>query len=136
MIEHGRYHKALRVGLLVAAMVLVFDSGLLVSDTQKVSQHTYHYLGAVGAGMYAAVEENEINTLTAEIATQQRELDAREATLREREIAARSFGETEKEYSTYIISTLLFIIIVLLILNYFMDWQRMRQLKMYVQEST
>jgi predicted PurR-regulated permease PerM len=119
----------LRIGMVVGAAILVFDGGYVAPITQQLSEYTYEYVASVGASMSASVEPNEINTLSAELAEAQRQLMAREQALEEREIAARTFGSgADTDYSTYIISLLLFIIIVLLMLNYVMDWQRARML--------
>jgi ABC-type multidrug transport system permease subunit len=92
------------------------------------------YLASVGSSVAANVAPNEINTLTAEIAKQQELLNRREAELNEREIKARSFGSEEgTDYSIYIISAILFIIIVLLIVNYVLDFTRVRR---YRYENT
>lgn len=128
-MEVTRYHRFLRISLLVTAFVLVFDSGILFPVTKQLSQNTFSYLGSVGSGMFASVPQNEINTLTAQISERERTLDAREASLRDREIAAREYDtSTNSDYSTYIISVILFIIIVLLVLNYVMDFVRNRKL--------
>lgn len=125
----SRYHKFLRISLLVTAFVLVFDSGLLFNVTKNISDDTISYVGSVGSSVFASVPPNEINTLTAQISEQQRILDAREAALNEREIAGRTFTTNpETDYSTYIISTILFIIIVLLVLNYALDLARVRNM--------
>ena len=116
----------LRISALVTAVVLIFDSGLLFPVTKQFSNETMGYLASVGSSMYASVAPNEINTLTAQIAEQQRNLDAREAALKEREINARDFGTESSDYSTYILSVILFILTVLIILNYVMDWVRVR----------
>ncbi len=87
------------------------------------------YLSSVGAGMFASVPPNEINTLTAQIAEQQRTLDAREAALREREIATRDYDTSSPDYSTYILSIILFILTLLIVFNYVMDWNRVRSYK-------
>ncbi len=127
-MRDSRYHKFLRVSLLVSAIVLVFDSGLIFPITKELSNNTVQYLGSAGSSVFASVPKNEINTLSAQISEQQRVLDAREAALREREIAARNFrAGDESDYSTYILSTMLFIIIVLLVLNYALDWARYRR---------
>ncbi len=115
---------------MVTAFVLVFDSGILLPVTEQISDNTYQYLGSVGAGVFASVPENEINVLTAQISERERSLDEREALIKEREIAARTFeGQSggTSDYSTYIISFILFIISVLLVLNYAMDWTRVKQ---------
>lgn len=135
-MQSSRYHSFLRVSLLVTACVLVFDSGIISPISKQLSNTTFVYLGSVGSSVLASVPENELNTLSAQIAEEQRSLAAREAALQEREIAARSFGGSEEsEYSTYLISVMLFIIIVLLTLNYVLDFARMRQFK-YEKQTT
>ena len=120
-------NRFLRISLLVATFVLVFDSGILFPVTERLSHNTFLYLGSVGAGVFASVPENEINVITAHISERERTLDAREAALREREIATRKFEtESESDYSTYIISVILFFSIVLLVLNYAFDFARNR----------
>ncbi len=127
-MQVSRYHKFLRVSLLVTACALVFDSGAFFPVTREFSNTTVSYIASVGSQVLANVPQNEINVLSGQIAEQQRVLDLREAELNEREIASRSFiTKTESDYSTYIISTILFIITVLLVLNYAMDWARVRK---------
>ena len=123
----SRYHSFLRVSVLVTALVLLFDGGFVIPVTKQFSDITITHVASVGSSVLASVPPNEINTLTAQIAEQQRILDAREAALREREIASRQYdGASETDYSTYIISTILFILTVLLVLNYAMDWARIK----------
>lgn len=125
-----RYHSFLRVSLLVTATVLVFDSGLLFPVTKQLSDNTMTYLASSASGVFASVPQNEINALTAQISEQQRLLDAREAALREREIATRQFSESEStDYSTYILSVILFILTVLIVLNYAMDFARFKKFR-------
>jgi hypothetical protein len=120
----------------VSTALLIFDSGLISPVTRQLSNNTINYLASTGSGVFASVPANEYNTLSAQLAEQQRILDAREALLREREIATRSFGEqSDIDYSTYILSTILFIIIVLLVLNYAMDWARVRRYSQYEVET-
>ncbi len=122
------YRSFLRIFTLVFALLLVFDSGILSPVTRQLSDTTMLYVASVGVGASASVPENELNVLSAEISERQRLLDAREAALREREIATRSFGDTggATDFSTYILSAILFILTVLVILNYAMDWARVR----------
>jgi hypothetical protein len=125
----NRYQSLLRVSMLVTAMVLLFDSGFVFPITKELSDTTISYLASVGSSVTATIPPNGINELTAEIADRNRELDLREAALNEREIAARDFGVVgESDYSTYILSAILFILTVLLVLNYAMDWARAREL--------
>ncbi len=126
-MQYSRVRSVLRIGMVLVAAVLVFDGGFLTPITKQLSDTTYTYLASVGASMSARVEPNEVNRLSAELAEQQRLLALREQALTEREIAARDYsGDGVGDYSTYIISLLLFIIVVLLLLNYVMDWQRAR----------
>jgi hypothetical protein len=127
-MDVSRYHKFLRVSALLCALVLVFDSGILFSETKMLSDHTINYMASVGNAMFASVPPNEINTLSAELAEQQRLLDAREVSLREREIAARKYDTGDIDYSVYILSTILFILTALIILNYILDWNRFKRL--------
>ncbi len=126
-----RYHSFLRISILVSAFLLVFDSGILNPITQQLSNQTLMYVADVGVGASATVPENEINALSAQIAERQKILDAREAELREREIASRDFGSSDSttDFSTYVISTILFILTILLVLNYAMDWARVRSFR-------
>ena len=128
-MQVNRYHSFLRVLMVVTAIAVLFDGGFLFPITKQFSDTTVEYVASVGAGMFASVPQNEINTLSGQIAERQRELDAREASLNEREISARSFGadDSTTDYSTYILSVILFILSVLLVLNYIMDWVRVKQ---------
>ncbi len=126
----SRYHKFLRTSMVVIALLLIFDSGILFPVTKHFSNITTQYVASVGSSVNATVPPNEYNTFTAEIAEQQRLLDAREASLAEREIEARSFNEDASgESSTFILSIILFILTSLIIFNYIMDFARMRRLQ-------
>lgn len=117
----------LRISVLTTAILLLFDGGFVVPITKQFSDITMHHVASVGSSVLASVPPNEINALSAQLAEQQRVLDAREAALREREIASRDYGtSSQTDYSTYIISVILFILTTLLVLNYAMDWARIR----------
>lgn len=119
----SRYHQVLRTSLLVIAFVLVFDSGFLIPLTKHLSDNTIDYLANSSAGVFAQVAPNELNTLTAELSAQQQALDAREAALRD--IEARTFNSSESpDYSTYVLSLILFFLSVLIVVNYVLDWRR------------
>jgi hypothetical protein len=120
------YHKLLRVSILLVALLLVFDSGLVMPITEELSDGTINYV-ANSIGIFAGVPENELNVITAELTARERELDGREAELAEREIASRDFGN-ERDLSVYVLSIILFILTVLIVLNYAMDWIRVRNL--------
>lgn len=124
------YHSALRVAALSLALLLVFDSGMVSPFTKELSQGTQDYL-ANAVGATASVSPNELNVITAELTKRQRELDAREAALSEREMNVGLSTGAEEEgppISTYILSVLLFIILVLIVLNYALDFARQRRL--------
>ncbi len=129
-----RYHSFLRISLLVATVVLLFDGGFFSPVTKELSDNTILYIGSVGAGMFASVPPNEVNTLTAQITERERELDAREGALREREIQARSY-DTDTDYSVYILSGIVFILTVLIVLNFGMDWMRVRKYREFYEKS-
>lgn len=123
-MEQSRYHKLLRVGMVVVAIVLVFDGGFVLPVSKQLSDGTIQYL-ANTIGIFASVPQNEINVITAELTARERALDEREAALSEREIGPRSFEDTT-DISQYILSTILFILTVLIVLNYAMDYLRVR----------
>ena len=126
-MKHSLYHIVLRTGALTLALLLVFDSGLLSPITARISQNTQEYVAAA-IGMYAAVEPSELNQYTAELTARDRVLTEREQDIAAREIAVdlAQSGETP-DYSTYIISVLLFVILVLIVLNYALDYMRARE---------
>jgi hypothetical protein len=128
-MENSSYHRVLRVSLVVCAIALVFESGILSESTARLSQGTHAYL-ANAIGMSASVQPTELNTLTAELTAMQTELEAREASLREREIAVEiPMGATtgNNVTATYVIASILFILLVLILLNYVLDYLRARE---------
>ncbi len=127
-MQVGLYHRSLRVALLVFTAVLLFDSGFVIPATKHISDNTVLYLSSASVGVFGSVPQNEINNLTAQIAERERELNLREASLNDREIAARSFSDNDTNYSTYILSAILFLILVLLVLNYILDYTRVRRI--------
>lgn len=131
-----RYHKFLRVGAVLVTGVLIFDGGFIAPVTKQLSDTTYQYLAGAGASVTAEVAPTEYNKITAELTKREQELSAREASLEEREIAARGFGSSGTvDYSTYILSIILFILTVLILLNYAMDWTRVRT-RMYERQTS
>jgi hypothetical protein len=126
-MRHSNYHKILRISLLVCAVALVFESGIVSKSTAQISQGTYAYL-ANAIGMSAAVKPTELNQYTAELTAKERELAAREAALREREIAVDlSTGSSNPSNTTYVLAGILFILLVLILLNYSLDYLRARE---------
>jgi hypothetical protein len=120
------YHKLLRIGSLVTAITLVYATGLLHPSTADMFDGAIEYLGA-SVGMSASVAPNEFNSITAELTAQRTALATREAMLEEREIAVslRESGEP-MDRSTYVLASILFIMLVLIVLNYVLDFVRQR----------
>lgn len=127
-LEHTGYHKLLRVALVVVACVLVFESGLFSDVTAHLSDSTEQYL-ANAVGVSVGVEPTELNEITAALTQREQQLAAREAAIsaREREIdvsISRGGGVAGDDVSTFILSAILFILLVLIVLNYVLDFVR------------
>jgi len=106
------------------AVVLIFDSGILLSSTNKLSVSTQQYL-ANAVGVKVGVAPTELNTLTARITELEGELEKKD-----REIAVKLNTETSpaNDESTFVLSVILFILLVLIVLNYALDYIRMRDM--------
>ena len=121
------YHKTLRVSAVIGAFVLLFDSGIAFPITKQLAESTEQYVANV-IGISATVAPSEFNEITAELTKREQELNAREAALNEREINVDfSDAEARADYSTYILSIILFILLVLIVLNYVLDWIRVQE---------
>lgn len=133
--NESMYHRVLRVSAVVCALVLLFESGLVHQSTAYLAQNTHHYL-AQAVGMSASVEPTELNTMTAELTKQKSALDAREAALREREIEiGLNGGERPNETSTYVLASILFALLVLIVINYTLDYVRAKQQRQSVPQT-
>lgn len=139
MMEHTLYHQLLRVAAVVVAFVLVFDAGQVVPGTDKLSDNTTQYLANV-VGVSVGIPESELNVITAELTEQRVALEERERVIAEREIqlqqnpnAAAAGGSNT---STFILSTILFILLALIVLNYGLDYARTRELEAGYAPST
>jgi hypothetical protein len=115
------YHKLLRVSALSLALVLLFASGILSPVTKQLSSNAGSYI-ATAIGINAAVLPNEVNTLSAQLQQREKELQQREIAVELKESAQGVGG-----LSTFIMSTLLFVLLVLIILNYVLDFIRGRR---------
>ena len=125
-ISHSLYHSSLRVSALSLTCTLLFVSGALVSETQVLTVETEQYLAnAVSAS--AGVAPNEYNVITAALTEQEAALDERAARLHERELAlglstASTRTVWDAEVVTVVNSILLFIVVVLMVINYTLDF--------------
>ncbi len=131
-LAHSTYHSVLRIAVLVFAIVLVFDSGLLLKNTKILSTSTQQYL-ANAVGVYVGVAPTEVNQLTARITELEGELDAKERLIAVN-LADNKNAPIDK--STLILSIIVFILLVLIIINYILDYLRMRQIKPLQNQNT
>jgi hypothetical protein len=123
------YHRFLRVAALTAALMLAFESGVVVPETGPISAGARQYVASV-VGVYAGVEATDTSLMTLELTQRSQELDAREAALNEREIAARDFGGgVSLSLADYVLSAVLLILILLMGLNYLLDFTRGRRIR-------
>ena len=130
------YHQILRSSAILMLAILVFDSGALTPLTKQFADNTYRQVANVIA-VGASVAPNELNMMTAELTTQKKALDEREQQLREREMAVGLNDQTSnsQNISTYVLSVILFIILVLITLNYALDFARERRLRTGLKPS-
>lgn len=128
-VKHSKYHKVLRVSAVVCTMMLLFESGLVHDSTRKLSIGTHEYL-ANAVGATASIDPTELNSLTAELTAQKLALQQRETSLREREIEIGLLpGESANQKTTYILAGVLFLLLILIVLNYTLDYLRLRETK-------
>lgn len=126
MLEHSAYHSVLRMCALSLALVLLFDSGLISPVTQQLSQGAQQYV-ASAIGVRATVSPTDLNQLTAELTQQRQAVAEREAAVIEREIAVgriESGESSTNSLSTILLSSVLFILLILIVLNYILDFLR------------
>ena len=121
-LDESMYHRVLRVSLVVCALVLIFESGLVSPLTRQLSVETHQYLANV-VGMSASVEPTELNSLAAELSKQKLALDAREREIEVNLAKSQSANQT----STYVLAGILFVLLVLIILNYTLDYLRSKE---------
>lgn len=126
-LEQSIYHKVLRVSCVVLAAVLVFESGLLANTTARLADETGMYL-ANAVGVYVGVPENGVNNLTTRIAELEQEVGRKDAQLRDRDLALGLGGSAgSSSTSTFVLAGILFIMLVLIVLNYALDYVRTRE---------
>lgn len=130
-VKHSKYHKVLRVSAVVCALMLLFESGLVHESTKRLSIGTHEYL-ANAIGATASIEPTELNSLTADLTAQKLALMQRETSIREREIDIGLLpGESANQKTTYILAGMLFVLLVLIVLNYLLDYLRLRERRTY-----
>lgn len=138
-MNYSLYHSFLKVSALSVAFVLLFQSGIASPVTARLASNAQSYM-ANAVGVQVGVVPNELNQYTAALTQKERELDEREAALVEQERSL-SVGLKEgvpvtggsSDLSTYVLSTILFILLVLIVLNYALDYARTRRNTLYVE---
>ncbi len=128
MRQDSTYHKVLRISVVVCAFVLVFESGLFSESTTQISKNAHLYM-ANAIGMSVSVQPTDLNQITAGITQKQRELEEREAMLVEREISIglSTSGGSGNDTAIYVLSSILFILLMLILLNYVLDYLRIKE---------
>jgi len=121
-MEHSLYHILLRTSALTLALVLLFISGIFLPVTSQLSQDTGKYLAST-IGMQASVPSTEINTLSAQLEQRSVELSQREVAVTLKE------NQSSTDTTTFILSVVLFVLLVLIILNYVLDFMRGRSIR-------
>jgi hypothetical protein len=131
-LEKSLYHSFLRVAGCVCALVLVFDSGLLLKDTSYLSKIVQRQVASV-VGVSLGVQPTEMNQLTARITELETELEAKERLIA---VNIRN-GEANSgmDTSTFVLSIIVFILLVLIVLNYALDYLRSRPQKKSYEPS-
>jgi hypothetical protein len=106
----------------------VFDSGLVSEKTELLSRGAQEYV-ASAVGVKVGVAPNDINVLTARITELESELAARDRNI---DVSInRGEGESKSavDTSTFILSVILFILLVLIVMNYVLDYVRSRPVR-------
>lgn len=128
MMEFTFYHKILRISSLVLAITLLFQSGIVSDATAKMSLQTQYYV-ANSVGVSVGVAPTDLNKITAGLTAKELALDAREKALHEREInvGLSDSSLVTKDTTTFILGLMLFILLLLILLNYALDYLRYRE---------
>lgn len=137
MHSNSLYHSLLRIATAVVAVMLVFEGGLLSPVTAKLADRTELYL-ANAVGVSVGVAPTELNQMTAALTARERELDERELALSEREIEVglnEGGSITGLDSGTFVLATILFILLVLIVLNYALDYARGRERLRLTQQN-
>lgn len=116
-MTNSMYHKLLRVSALTLSLVLLFVSGIFSPVTKQLSNNTGTYV-ATAIGINASVLPTDVNTLSAQLQQREKELSEREIAVSLKESSPTS------DMPTFILSVLLFILLVLIVLNYVLDFMR------------
>lgn len=118
-MQQSVYHILLRTSALTLALVLLFVSGIFSPITRELSNDTGSYL-ASAIGMNASIAPTEINTLALELQQRDQELAQREIAVSLKE------SKGNPDVTTFVLSVVLFVLLVLIVLNYVLDYMRLK----------
>lgn len=127
-LDQSMYHSILRISAAVVAIVLLLVSGLVSQTTALLTNEAGRSL-ATAVSMTLGVAPTELNQITTALTERERQLSARETAVTEREL---SLGLTAGsrtariDRSTFILSAILFILLVMIVFNYVLDFSRQR----------
>jgi hypothetical protein len=123
-VRYSTYHRLLRTSAVVVTVCLLFVSGLVSEVSKHMSQNAWQYV-ATSVGMHASVTPTELNQFTAALTAREAKLTERELAVAQREIAV-ELAETSEptDYGTFLLAGILFILLVLIVLNYVLDFLR------------
>ncbi len=122
-LQQSLYHSFLRISALLFALILLFDSGLVLPVTKQLSTNAGLHIASV-VGVTVGVAPNEVNQLTSRITELETELAAKERLIA---VSVQKNENSNFDTSTFILSVILFILLTLIILNYILDYQRSKK---------
>ncbi len=123
-MRHTPYHATLRVSAALVALGLLFVSGVVNQTTALIAEDAAQNI-ATAIGMSLGVTPNELNQITAVLTEREQQLNQRETAIRDREIElGLAAGSSGTDTSTYILSAILFILLLMIVFNYILDFSR------------
>ena len=126
-MKASNYHRLLRISLLVSAIALVFESGLINQSTSYIAKGTHVYLANVINSPSQTVETKN-NLYAIESSNEDKQSAALQEAAKEREVGPQASTEIiYNNRATYTLSIVVFMLLVLIILNYALDYIRSRR---------
>ena len=98
-------------------------TGILYVTSEGLDRRVFKQLGNV-VGMYASIEPNEYSMLAQEIKEKQAELDNREIAIAEKESVLADDRATNDRTAVVYVTVISSLLLVLVMLNFYLDWKR------------
>lgn len=86
-------------------------------------------------GVSVGVPPNQYNTVAQELDEWDKRLDRREQELNEREVLLRESGQTSSDTSSVYIMAIGFLLLLLIVINFVLDWKRFERKKTFDQNN-